>query len=62
MLQKWSICGELLDNDLALEICWDKKPELDDGTPDYYIKLAKRYMDQDKNNQPTATVIAHKIV
>ncbi|CAG8472592.1 4988_t:CDS:1, partial [Cetraspora pellucida] len=48
---------------LSLKICKeDERPEFGDGTPDCYVKLAKRCMDSDPNERPTATIICSKIV
>ncbi|RIB19939.1 hypothetical protein C2G38_2180526 [Gigaspora rosea] len=49
------------DLELALKVCNGLRPEFAEGTPDYYIELAKKCMDSNPQNRPTAEYIHLKV-
>ncbi|CAG8568749.1 15995_t:CDS:1 [Cetraspora pellucida] len=59
---KKSFDGIPFDIILAIKILKGNRPEFGKGTPKCYVKLAKRCMDSDPNERPTATIISSRIV
>ncbi|CAG8472550.1 4986_t:CDS:1 [Cetraspora pellucida] len=54
--------GVPLDTKLAVKICNGYRPELGEGTPKFFVKLAKRCMNSDPKKRPTISVVSSRII